>query len=53
MTDIRQELLALQAQVVDYETALARIDVLMDAEMGTTEGEELDVLVHKAHIIVK
>jgi HTH-type transcriptional regulator/antitoxin HigA len=29
----------------DYEAALARIDVLMDAEPGTPEGEELDVLV--------
>lgn len=28
----------------DYETALARIDALMDAEAGTPEGEELDVL---------
>ena len=28
----------------DYEAALARIDVLMDAEPGTPEGEELDVL---------
>ncbi|MDA0655720.1 MAG: transcriptional regulator [Proteobacteria bacterium] len=28
----------------DYETALARIDVLMDAELGTNEGDELDVL---------
>ena len=28
----------------DYETALARIDDLMDAESGTPEGEELDVL---------
>ena len=29
----------------DYEAALARIDALMDAEPGTPEGEELDVLV--------
>ena len=28
----------------DYEAALARIDTLMDAEAGTPEGEELDVL---------
>ncbi len=28
----------------DYEGALARIDALMDAEPGTPEGEELDVL---------
>lgn len=28
----------------DYEAALARIDTLMDAEPGTPEGEELDVL---------
>lgn len=29
----------------DYGAALARIDVLMDAETGTPEGDELDVLV--------
>jgi HTH-type transcriptional regulator/antitoxin HigA len=29
---------------VDYRDALARIDALMDAEPGTPEGEELDVL---------
>ena len=29
----------------DYETALARIDELMDAEPGSPEGRELDVLV--------
>jgi len=28
----------------DYRAALARIDALMDAELGTPEGEELDVL---------
>jgi HTH-type transcriptional regulator / antitoxin HigA len=28
----------------DYEAALARIDALMNAESGTPEGEELDVL---------
>lgn len=28
----------------DYEAALARIDALMDAEPGTAEGDELDVL---------
>jgi HTH-type transcriptional regulator/antitoxin HigA len=28
----------------DYEAALARIDVLMDAQLGTPEGDELDVL---------
>ena len=29
----------------EYEAALARIDEIFDAEMGTAEGEELDVLV--------
>lgn len=29
---------------VDYKAALAHIDALMDAEPGTPEGEELDVL---------
>jgi HTH-type transcriptional regulator/antitoxin HigA len=29
----------------DYDAALARIDVLMDAEMDTPDGDELDVLV--------
>src|SRR3546814_5778482 len=29
----------------DYEAALARAGTLMDAESGTPEGEELDVLV--------
>ena len=29
----------------DYETALARVDELMDAEPGSPEGRELDVLV--------
>lgn len=29
----------------DYETALAEIDTLMDAEPDTTEGDRLDVLV--------
>jgi HTH-type transcriptional regulator/antitoxin HigA len=28
----------------DYEAALARIDVLMDAKAGTPEGQELDAL---------
>lgn len=28
----------------DHEAALARIHALMDAELGTPEGEELDVL---------
>jgi HTH-type transcriptional regulator / antitoxin HigA len=28
----------------DYKAALARVEALMDAEMGTAEGEELDVL---------
>ena len=28
----------------DYEAAIARIDDLMDAQSGTPEGEELDVL---------
>lgn len=34
----------------DYEAALARIDVLMDAETGTPEGDELDVLVDLAEL---
>jgi len=29
----------------DYQAALARVDALMDAEPGTPEGDELDVLV--------
>ena len=29
----------------DYEAALARVDELMDVELGTPDGEELDVLV--------
>ena len=29
----------------EYEAALARIDELMDAEFGSPEGDELDVLV--------
>lgn len=29
----------------EYEAALKRVDELMDAELGTPEGEELDVLV--------
>ena len=28
----------------DYQAALARMDALMDAEAGTAEGEELDIL---------
>ena len=28
----------------DHQTALARIDMLMDAEAGTLAGEELDAL---------
>jgi HTH-type transcriptional regulator/antitoxin HigA len=28
----------------DYEAALARVDALMDAQLGTPEGDELDVL---------
>jgi len=28
----------------DYDAALRRIDALMDAEPGTPEGDELDVL---------
>jgi HTH-type transcriptional regulator/antitoxin HigA len=28
----------------DYKAALARVDALMDAELGTPEGDELDVL---------
>ncbi|MBN2895180.1 MAG: DNA-binding protein [Campylobacterales bacterium] len=29
----------------DYDTALARIDQLMDAQYGTPQGDELDILV--------
>jgi HTH-type transcriptional regulator/antitoxin HigA len=29
---------------VDYKAALARVDALMEADVGTPEGEELDVL---------
>lgn len=29
----------------DYDAALARIDMLMNADMGTPEGDELDILV--------
>jgi antitoxin component HigA of HigAB toxin-antitoxin module len=29
----------------DYRAALTRIDALMDAEHGTPEGKELDILV--------
>ncbi len=29
----------------DYDAALARIDKLMNAELGTPEGKELDILV--------
>lgn len=29
----------------DYKTALDRVDALMDAEPGTPDGDELDVLV--------
>ena len=29
----------------EYEAALDRIDELMDAELGSPEGDELDVLV--------
>ncbi len=29
----------------DYEAALARVEELMDAELGSPEGDELDVLV--------
>ena len=28
----------------DYEAALARVDEIFDAKLGTTEGDELDVL---------
>ena len=28
----------------DYKIALSRIDALMDAEPGTPDGEELDIL---------
>lgn len=30
---------------VDYNAALERIDTLMNAELGTPEGDELDILV--------
>ena len=30
----------------EYETALARIDTLMDAEPGSPEGDELEELVN-------
>ena len=30
---------------IDYEAALARIDVLMDADPGTSEEDELELLV--------
>lgn len=29
----------------DYETALARVDALMEAEPGTPDGDNLDALV--------
>jgi HTH-type transcriptional regulator/antitoxin HigA len=29
----------------DYDAALARIEMLMDAEIDTPEGDELDILV--------
>ncbi|MDD5716849.1 MAG: DNA-binding protein [Sulfuricurvum sp.] len=29
----------------DYDKALARIDTLMNADIGTAEGDELDILV--------
>ncbi len=29
----------------DYKAALSRVDALMDAEFGTPDGDELDVLV--------
>ncbi len=29
----------------DYDQALARIDMLMNADIGTPEGDELDILV--------
>ncbi|MFZ2889494.1 helix-turn-helix domain-containing protein, partial [Sulfuricurvum sp.] len=29
----------------DYDKALARIDMLMNADIGTPEGDELDILV--------
>lgn len=29
----------------DYDAALLRIDILMNAELGTPEGDELDILV--------
>ena len=29
----------------DYDSALARVDMLMDAELDTPQGDELDILV--------
>lgn len=34
----------------DHETALARVDELMDAEPGSPEGRELDVLVDRVDL---
>ena len=34
----------------DYETALARIDELMDVEPGSPEGRELDVLIDRVDL---
>ena len=34
----------------DYEAAIARIDDLMDAQSGTPEGEELDVLTDRVEL---
>jgi HTH-type transcriptional regulator/antitoxin HigA len=34
----------------DYQAALARIDELMDARLGTPEGEELDLLSHLVEV---
>ena len=45
MTDV--DLIRTEA---DYETALTWIDELMDAEPGSPEGHELDVLVDLVHL---
>jgi HTH-type transcriptional regulator/antitoxin HigA len=43
MSNIRATTTTIQTEA-DYRTALARIEALMDAELGTPEGEELDAL---------
>ena len=34
----------------DYKTALARINDLMDADPGTSEGDELELLVNQVEL---